>query len=365
MTVLGRRALNRALLARQHLLRRADLPVTAAVEALVGLQSQAPNPPYVGLWTRLSGFRHEDLGVLFPKREVVRVAVWRGTIHLLTARDCLALRPVVQPVLARAFAASPYGERLAGVDLPALVEAGRRLVEERPRTFNELGARLAEQWPERDRAALWQAIRAHVPLVQVPPRGIWGASGPAAHTTAEAWLGRPLDPSPDVDRVFLRYLAAFGPASVADAQKWSGLTRLGPVAERLRDRLVAFAAEDGTELLDLPDASRPDPDTPAPVRFLPEFDNVLIGYADRTRILSDEARRTVFTVNGQILGTVLVDGFVCATWKVARVKDVATLAVAPLARLSTKDRAAARAEGRRLLGFVAPDAARHEVEIPA
>jgi hypothetical protein len=365
MTILGRRALNRALLARQHLLCRAELPVVEAVEALVGLQSQAPDPPYVGLWTRLAGFRHEDLGALFPQREVVRIALWRNTIHLVSARDCRALRPVMQPVLERAFAASPYGKGLAGVDLPALVEAGRRLVDEQPLTFNDLGIRLAQRWPGRDPAALGHAVRAHVPLVQVPPRGIWGATGPAAHTSAEAWLGGSLDPAPDVERVLLRYLAAFGPASVADAQKWSGLTRLGTVARRLRDadRLVAFRADDGTELLDVPDAPRPDPDTPAPVRFLPEFDNVLIGYADRTRILSEPARRTVFTVNGLILGTVLVDGFVGATWRINRGKGGATLVVEPLARLSTNDRAAVGREGARLLDFVAPDADRHDIQI--
>jgi Winged helix DNA-binding domain len=317
VTVLDRRALNRALLARQHLLRRAELPVPAAVEGLVGLQAQAPDPPYVGLWTRLAGFRQDDLARLFETREVVRIALWRGTIHLVTARDCQALRPLVRPVMRRAFAATPFGRDLAGVDLAALATAGRALVEERPRTFQELGRDLSVRWPDRDPAALAQAIRAYVPLVQVPPRGIWGASGPAAHTSAESWLGTPLEPDPSPDRALLRYLAAFGPATVRDAQKWSGLTRLAEVARRLRPGLVTFRDEAGAELFDLPDAPRPDPDTPAPPRFLPEYDNVWLSHDDRTRVLPPGSGKPWDAyVKGDFFGPLLVDGFYRATWSV-------------------------------------------------
>ena len=360
---LDRRALNRALLARQHLLRRATLPAAEAIEALVGLQAQAPNAPYVGLWTRLTDFRQPHLAELYHTREVVRIALWRNTIHLVTGRDCRAMRPVMQAAMQRALNSTPFGRNLAGIDLAAVVTAGRTLVEERPRTFHELGLELAERWPERDPASLAHAIRTYVPLVQVPPRGIWGASGPAAHTSAESWLGAPLDTDPAPDRMLLRYLGAFGPATVRDAQKWCGLTRLGEVAKRLRPQLVTFRDEAGNELFDLPDAPRPGRDTPAPVRFLPEFDNTLLAHADRTRVLSEEARAAVFSVNGIILGTVLVDGFVRATWRIVRAARSATLVVAPLSRLSKKDTAALVREGNRLLAFAAGDADVRDVEV--
>jgi hypothetical protein len=163
--------------------------------------------------------------------------------------------------------------------------------------------------------------------------------------------------------MLLRYLGAFGPATVRDAQKWCGLTRLGEVAKRLRQQLVTFRDEAGNELFDLPDAPRPDRDTPAPVRFLPEFDNTLLAHADRTRILSDEARAVVFSVNGIILGTVLVDGFVRATWRIVRTGDRAVLVVEPLTRLSKKDTAALVREGDRLLAFAAGDADVREIDI--
>ncbi|HEX2203308.1 MAG TPA: crosslink repair DNA glycosylase YcaQ family protein, partial [Longimicrobium sp.] len=186
--VLSIRALNRATLERQMLLRRAAVSVEEAVERLVGLQSQAPIPPYFGLWTRIEGFVPHDLSRLIEARRVVLIALMRSTIHLVSARDCLALRPLLQPVLERAHQGT-YGKRLEGLDPAEIAAAGRALVEERPRTLGEVGALLAERWPGRDPAALSSAVRALVPMVQVPPRGLWGASGPATHATAEAWGG--------------------------------------------------------------------------------------------------------------------------------------------------------------------------------
>jgi hypothetical protein len=214
-----------------------------------------------------------------------------------------------------------------------------------------------------DQAALANAVRALLPLVQVPPRGIWGASGQAAHTTAESWLDSPLETDPAPDTMVLRYLAAFGPATVLDAQAWSGLTRLREVVERLRPELVTFRDERGNELFDLPGAPRPDPDVPAPLRFLPEFDNVLLSYVDRTRILADEYKPAISTVNGIIPGTVLVDGFVQGSWKVTRQRRVATLQITPFRRLSQRHRAGLVREGERLLDFAAPDAGTREVTV--
>lgn len=362
--VLSTRALGRAALARQMLLSREAVPALEAVERVAGMQSQAPLPPYVGLWTRVEGFRAEELSGLIVDRAVVRIALMRSTIHLVSARDCLAWRPVVQPVLERAFLGT-YGRHLAGLELDEVAAAGRALVEERPRTFAEVGARLAERWPGRDPAALAHVVRARVPLVQVPPRGLWGEGGQALHTSAEAWLGEPLAAEPDVDGMLLRYLAAYGPASVKDAQTWSGLTRLREAAERLRPRLAVFRDERGGELLDLPDAPRPAPDTPAPVRFLPEWENLLLSYADRSRILPDAHRPRVFTVNGIVAGTVLVDGFVRASWKVVREKGRATLVVEAFERLGKAERAAVEEEGARLLAFTDGEAGAREVGFAA
>ncbi len=352
--VLTLRELNRATLERQLLLCRQKLPAVEAIEHLVGLQAQAPNPPYISLWTRLEGFHPNELARLITDRRAVRIALMRNTIHLVTARDCLALRPLVQPVFGRGLDANrAHRSGIEGVDIEALVAAGRALLEERPRTAKELGELLRERWPERDPASLARAIRHLVPLVQVPPRGLWGRSGPAAHTTAEAWLGRPLDPDPSPDEMIKRYLGAFGPATVKDVQTWSGLTRLGEVTDRLRPHLSTFRDEHGRELFDLPDAPRPDPDAPAPPRFLPEFDNLILSHADRTRIIADDHRRVIASKNGMVPATVLVDGFVRGTWKTERTRGKAALVIEPFEPLARKDREALAEEGERLIRFMA------------
>lgn len=359
--VLGPRALNRATLERQVLLRRRKLFAIEAIEHLVGMQAQAPYPPYVGLWTRLEGFRSNELARLIEGRHAVRVALMRNTVHLVSARDCLALRPLVQPVFDRALLANVARAGIEGMDLGVLVAAGRALLEERPRTAKELGELLGERWCERDPASLARAIRHLVALVQVPPRGVWGKGGPAAHATAEAWLGRPLDPDPSADEMVLRYLGAFGPATVKDAQTWSGLTRLKEVTERLRPRLLTFRDEHGRELFDLPDAPRPDPDVPSPPRFLPEFDNLILSHADRTRVIVDEHRRAISSKNGMVPATVLVDGFVRGTWRTERTRGKATLVIEQFEPLPKEDRDALAEEGERLIRFVGEGAATFEV----
>ncbi|MHB1224134.1 MAG: winged helix DNA-binding domain-containing protein [Gemmatimonadaceae bacterium] len=361
--IIGRRALNRALLARQLLLDRQPITAVEALERLVGLQSQAPTPPYVGLWTRLARFHPDDLSRLILERGAVRMPLMRATIHLVTARDALALRAVVQPVLARAFAGSPWRRGIGTADLETVLAAGRALLAERPRTSAALGPLLGERWPEGDPTSLARTVSLLLPVVQVPPRGLWRGVGQATWAPAATWLGRDVDGDGSPDAIVLRYLAAFGPAGVMDARTWSGLSRLKNVLERLRPRLAVFRDERGVELFDLPDAPRPDPDTPAPVRFLPEWDNVLLSHADRSRMIADAHRRHVFTMNGIIRGTVLVDGFVAGTWRVAHERGVATLSVRTFAPLDARDRDAVAGEGAAMLAFVAADAARREVEL--
>ncbi|MFD8753910.1 winged helix DNA-binding domain-containing protein [Kitasatospora sp. NPDC059577] len=348
--VLGRRALGRALLARQHLLARTDRTATATIHHLGGLQAQAaPQPPYLGLLARLDGFTPERLSTLIEQRAAVRIALQRGTIHLVTAEDCLTLRPLLQPVLDQGLRTT-YGKRLTGLDLDALAAEARELVEEQPRTFQQLGALLAATRPDRDPAALAQAARCLLPLVQVPPRGLWGRGGPAAHTTAESWLGRTLDPAPAVEDLVLRYLAAFGPATAADLKKWSGLGGLAPVVRRLAPRLLTFRDEQGRVLYDLPQAPRPEEDTPAPVRLVAPFDNLLLSHADRTRVLPEEYRARVMTQNGIVLGTLLVDGLVAGSWQLTAEQEVV---LRPFTALRRADRQAAEAEAERVLAFAA------------
>ncbi len=360
--VLSRRALNRALLDRQMLLRRTPLPdgpgragrVIETIEHLGGLQAQAPFPPYYGLWSRLDGFRPDDLAELLLNRAVVRIALMRGTIHLVSARDCVMLRPLTQPVLDRALKIL-FGKQLPGVDTGAIAAAGRALVEEQPRTFSELGALLAERWPEHQPTTLATAVRVLVPLVQVPPRAVWGQAGQSLHTSAESWLGRPLDPQPSLTGLVRRYLAAFGPATVADMQAWSGLTRLREPVAQLGDELRRFRDENGRELFDLPEAPRLAADTPAPVCLAAEFDNLVLSHAERSRILSDEDKARMFTPNGIFPGTVLLDGFVAGMWRITRARDAVTLIVEMFRdRVSASDRDAIVAEGLRMLAFADP-----------
>ena len=318
-------------------------------EHLVGLQAQEPRDPYVAFWSRIDGFRPEELEGLLLERKVVRTTLMRGTIHLVTDRDCLALRPALQRVCERLFwSGSPFGKRLGDVDVEEVVAAGRALLEEVPRTRAQLRTLLAGLWPDEDADALANAVGYLVPLVQVPPRGLWSRSGRTTLTTVEAWLGRRVGPESAPDEAVLRYLAAFGPASVKDIAVWSGLTGVREIVGRLRGELRTFRDERGAELLDVADAPLADPGTPAPVRFLPQYDNVFLSHADRSRIGDADDRPRLGFGDGRFFSLVLVGGFLRAAW---RVEDGAVV-VKPARRLSKKDAAAVEAEGRRLATFL-------------
>lgn len=341
--VLDNRALNRATLARQLLLSRAEMSARDAVGHLLGLQAQNVKPPYFQLHARLAGFRPAELAGLMESREVVRMVTMRSTIHTHTADDALTLRPLVQP--ARDREVNYFRKGLAGVDLERLAELARAFVDAEPRTMAELREELLKEWPDADPQSLSVAARCRLPLVQVTPRGVWGRSGQVRLTTVENWLGRPAGEAQPVDEVVLRYLAAFGPASVKDIQIWAGLTRLREAFERLRPGLAVFRDENGVELFDLPDAPRPDADTPAPPRFLPEFDNLLLSHADRTRVVAPEIKGRTWTGN-QAHCTLLVDGFLAGLWK----RDGNTLTVQLFQETSAARKEEIAAEGELMLG---------------
>jgi hypothetical protein len=279
----------------------------------------------------------------------------RSTIHLLTAEDALALRPTVQVVVERSTLGA-FGRRLAGVDPEALATAAREIVDGRPRTASELGRLLAGRFPGSDPEALAQGARAWLPMVQVPPRGIWGRSGRALQAPLDSWLGAPLAAT-SLPTLVRRYLAAFGPATVRDIQTWCGLTRLAEIVDGLRPELGTLTGPDGRELLDLPDAPRPDPDTPAPPRFLYDFDNLLLSHADRSRMLPDPAGFAAqgYTADAMVQpSSLLVDGVVAGTWTVARAGDGAVLTVRGFRPFPPAERDAISEEGAALLAFLHP-----------
>jgi hypothetical protein len=356
------RSLNRATLARQLLLDRASLPALDAIERLAGMQAQAPLSPYAGLWTRLHSFRPDELAGLLLGRQAVRTHLMRTTVHLVSARDVLWLWPLTHPVHERGFATgSPFGRRLAGVDLDDLVKAGRELLAGQPLTRTELGRALAASWPGYDPADLAYGVSYLAAVLQVPPRGVWGQpQGKVAVAPIETWLGRPFDPAPSAAELIRRYLAAFGPATVNDIQAWSGLTRLREVVAGMAGELWTARDENGAELFDLPDAPRPGPDRPAPVRFLPEYDNLLLSHADRSRVNPAGRPVPLPAGNGSRAGTILIDGVWDGTWSVHRSAGGATL------RIETYSPAPAgelEAEGAELLRFLAADAGPQRVEI--
>ncbi len=317
MGTLSQDRLNRALVERQMLRERARTSALAAIEHLVGMQAQEPKSPYVGLFSRVHDFRPQELEDLLTGRQAVRMLLMRGTIHLVSARDALGLRPHTQLKLDRELRSGPFASRLRDLDLDEVAEAGREILDDTPQGTADAGRQLQRRWPDREHTVLGNALRNKLALVQLPPRGLWHRSGRAVCTTIENWSGQPQQAMARTELV-LRYLNAFGPATVMDARQWSGLTRLGEVFEQLRPELVTFRNEAGKELFDLPDAPRPDAGTPVPVRLLPEFDNILLAHADRRRVIADD--RLGVVIGGK--PTVLVDGYVVATWAITEDRTV-------------------------------------------
>lgn len=356
------RSLNRATLARQLLLGRARMPALGAVEQLAGLQAQLARPPFVALWSRLQGFGRDELAAAVQGRKAVRAPFFRHTIHLVSARDFLAFRGVVQAALDRTAATHL---RKVKVEHAVLDAQARKLLQGGPLTFGDLKAELARRHPREDAQSLAYVPRTHLPLVQLPGDGPWSYPPNPELALADTWLGKKHQADGDGPReaLALRYLAAFGPANAADLREWSGVPEWKPVLDRLRPRLLALRTEDGRELLDLPDAPRPGGDVKAPARFLPDFDNLLLGHADRTRVMPPSARPAFAAKNGMVPGAVLVDGFVAATWRAAVKGRVASLTVKPLGKLGRAHRAELEAEGEALLAFLEPEVATRAVRV--
>lgn len=360
VTVLDTRALNRATLARQLLLDRSDLSAFDAIAHLGGLQAQEPQEPFAGLWTRLREFAPAQLSDLLVEGRVLRTHLMRRTVHLLTAEDVLAWRARHDAML-RQRVVGGYRHQLDGIDLDELAAAGRAVVADgEPRSLTELARTLVDRWPETDPRALGEMLISLIPVAQLPPRGVWRAKGGVRNVAVSVLLGREIDPLPDdaadpVGQAMIRrYLAAYGPAATADVRAWSGVAGLPAAVAAMRSELVTFRDERGRELLDLPGAPLPDPDTPAPVRFLPAFDNAVLGYHDRGRII-DDADRGLSVAGARF---VLVDGRVAATWVV----EDGTVVVAPLRPLPRVERVEVAEEGERLALFLSDgDSARVRV----
>ncbi|GAA4081112.1 MULTISPECIES: winged helix DNA-binding domain-containing protein [Actinomadura] len=359
---LDRRALNRATLARQLLLRRAETDVVAAVGRLGGMQAQEPKPPFLGLWSRIAGFRAEQLAAALHDRRLVRATMMRGTLHLVTAADYISFRATLQPMLTDALRA--LGSRAEGLDLDAVLPVARDLLADRPRTFNELRALLQPHFPEVNERALGHAVRMCLPLVMVPSDDRWAFPRSAEFAPADQWLGDAPSGAPAPRGLVLRYLAAFGPATVADAQTWSGLSGLGETFDGLRPALDVFTDENGRELFDLPDAPRPDPGTPVPPRFLPEFDSLLLAHADRSRVIADAHRPRLTTKNLRVRATFLWDGFALGTWETQRRRRAVTLRLHPFEELPGRALDQLAAEGEAMVRFAEPDATDVTVTLP-
>lgn len=351
--------LNRALMARQFLLKRVNGTVEQVLEHLVGMQAQVPASPYVGLWSRLQKFDPAELSDLLVHRSAVRAVLMRSTLHLVTAGDFVAIWPLTRAVAQRQFKASEFARDLVGLEPEDVAAVADSILRASPQTQAALAKSLSPSWPERRPESLAYAIRSVLPLVQIPPRGLWGKSGQATWARAEDWLSRPVSRRPSLKSLFERYLAAFGPATISDFQSWSGLAGVRQQLEGLRPQLETYRDEHGRELFDLPGSMLPEAKLSVPVRFLPEYDNVLLAHSDRSRVIPESFRKRISI--GQ--PTVLVDGFVRGTWKLNRKGASAALVVSLFEPLSKRHSTELRREATQLLGFLEADALKSKIEI--
>ena len=367
--VLTARELNRTLLERQLLLRRHELSVTRAVERVAGLQAQWANSPYVALWSRLAGFDREQLSRALKRRTLVKATLMRMTLHIVTPRDYAAFHAVFRQDRIDRFTRE-LARHAPELDATKAVREALVRVGDRParrREYFEAAGEDASPPTGNVRAwVFWIALQTHGQLVHVPPSGMWGHQGSPVFAPAHSWLRpvRPVDGDPRVHLV-RRYLAAFGPASVADLQSWSHARNLRAALRELEPELRHFRDEAGRLLLDLKRAPLVDGDAAAPVRFLPKWDTSILGYAppERWRILPERYRKRVIAVNGDIRQTFTVDGFIAGGWEVERKRGGAAFVLQPFGRLPKSVRGELEAEGESLLRFVEPGVQSYAVRV--
>lgn len=347
------RDLNRALLARQMLLDRQGVSVSEAIERLDGLQAQEARPPFIALWSRLKGFRREDLLKALADRSVVKATFARGTLHLVSAADYLAFRTTHARVLEAAML--PEMKAMAEVvPVADLITAAHRVLTDGAATFAELRAMLAERWPDLNERHMGYAVRLNLPLVATPDDSPWGGKAGAAFALADLWLRKAPTEAEDLEGIVRRYLAAFGPATVADIQTFTGFKGLKGVVEGMD--LATFHNAAGKTLYDVKDGLFADAGTSSPVRFLADFDGVMLAHADRARIISEENRKRLGNKNLRVPAVFLVDGFAAGSWSLAATKTKATLTATPFEALTKSAKDALSTEGEALLRFVAPEA---------
>ncbi len=364
MPVLTQAQLNRATLARQMLLERgAGIAVDEAVERLAGMQAQEPRHPFTGLWTRLEDFEAQALRRALRGRSVVRATLMRSTLHLMSAADYTALRMALQPPMSVALRV--LGARAQGLDPERVLAAARALLAGTSMTFDEIRARLQEQFPAVNDRALGYAVRTLLPLVMVPSEDArWSFDRVAAFVLAEEWLTRPPAREGTAQALARRYLGAFGPASAKDLQTWSGVGGMKAVLDGMGDELERFTDEGGRrELFDLAGGPRPGADAPAPPRLLPEFDNLLLAWDDRSRLIADEHRPRVTTKNLRVKATFLLDGLVAGTWTIAVKRGAATLTLEPFGKVPKRALKELEAEAQRLVRLTEPEARDHAVVV--
>jgi hypothetical protein len=363
--ILSLRELNRMTLARQFLLERQDLPVTSVIEQLVGMQAQQAQPPFVGLWSRIKNFQRDDLMRLLHAHSVVKATLMRATLHLFTASDFVAFRHTLQPALAAA--ANEIASRRGGeFDVQMVLDKAKKYIAAQPRMYSEISDMLAALLPDVDIGSMRYTVRTHIPMVQVPVAAGWGYPGKPQFTLAEEWIGKPIQVEDRINTLVFRYLAAFGPASAIDMQTWSALPDLKPVFEKLRPELMVYRDESKRELFDLPaglGTAIPEVDSPSTVRFLPEFDNLLLSHSNRRRILADVHRSKVFLPGLRVAATILVDGFVAGVWKTSVGKGAATLNIEPFSPPDQSTKQALLEEAEDLVRFIEPDAKSYQVLI--
>jgi hypothetical protein len=353
--VLTGRELNRALLARQHLLKRTGLSVPRLLERIGGIQAQYAPSSYVRLWTNLRRFRMADLDRLLEHRKVVQGTLMRSTIHLVSAADYWPIAEGIGPSRQEWWHRT-WGKEFSRAEIDRIAA----------RLDTELAGRV---WPRKELDGLMRSHSttvwsgAWVALIRVPPSGTWKRRRADLFQRAAEWIGpSTADEAAGLERLLHRYLGGFGPARLADAASWAGVDVPKMKAASERMMLRRFRDEDGRELLDVPRGSLPAATTPAPIRFLPTWDATLLTNVRRARILPEEYRPLVFsTKTPHSVGTILVDGSVAGSWRVERIGAKARLDYTPFERIPAAAERELRDEAGALIRFVEPDAASHSV----